>query len=131
VWEVEMTEHQALTVLFGELFGLAMSTYLANKVLWDVPPEKRRATVDLLLIDAFGTAYDVARGDEILNLVPLAAVRARLGAAYGLALTAARVSGRYVLHTHDGRHGPATAENLTAVLVEDGRRFVYVARRAV
>jgi hypothetical protein len=67
-----------------------------------------------------------------LNLASIAAVRRAAGLAGGnfdVALFAARESGAVVLHTHDGRHGQLSAEELAAVVVEGGRRFAYVAVR--
>jgi hypothetical protein len=64
-----------------------------------------------------------------LGLVPLSTLRAELAP-----LTRAEVDGALLelrradlvrLHTFDGRHGQATAEQLAAAIEEDGRRFVF------
>lgn len=71
-------------------------------------------------------------GRGALNLVSLAALQAELGLdaqAYAVALREARVTGRVVLHSHDGRHGSLTAQEAAAVVVEQGRRFAYAAVR--
>lgn len=79
----------------------------------------------------FAAAFTRLRGKG-LNLVPLAALREALGgwsaADFNVELYELRRQRKYVLHTHDGRHGRVTPEQAAAAIVEDGRQFVYVAR---
>ena len=105
----------------------------ARQVAPTLPPEPEPPGADtpLTFSDAFDAAFDRLRGARGLNL------RAALPAwnrdmfdrdAFDRELYELRRAGRYVLHTHDGRHGPATNEQLDAAVIED-RTFVYVARR--
>ena len=85
--------------------------------------------------DRFDAAFDRLRGRCGLNLVPLARLRATLPdvdrATFDRELWALRFADRFVLHTHDGRHGRPSEADQAAAIVEGERVFVYVARRVV
>ena len=100
----------------------------ARRVAPTLPPEFEPAPFDVQLAMAFGRL----QGPRGLNLVPLSDLRAALDVPreeFDRELYDLRRADRYVLHTHDGRSGPATPEQIAGAIVEDGRTFVYVARR--
>jgi hypothetical protein len=67
------------------------------------------------------------------NLIALAALRVRLAGydreQFDRELRKLRETGRYVMQSFDGRHGELTQELEQAAICENGRTFVYVARR--
>jgi hypothetical protein len=87
--------------------------------------------------DGFATTFDRVFGElheqRRSNLVALDALRARFAgydrAEFDRELRKLRETGRYVMQSFDGRHGELTQELEEAAICENGRSFVYVARR--
>lgn len=82
----------------------------------------------------FAAAFERLRRVSHVNLVPLADLRAALPAydraSFDRELYELRRQNLYVLDTHDGRHGKASAAQVAAAIDEGGRRYVYVCRRS-
>jgi hypothetical protein len=77
-------------------------------------------------------AFDSLLDPRGVGLVSLAALRAAVPldrAAFDRELFELRCTGGFVLHTFDGRHGKLTDEQRAAAIVEEGRTFVFAARR--
>lgn len=84
--------------------------------------------------DAFNAAFDRIRRDRPLNLVELSDLRRALPqfdrSQFDAGLRELRRARLFVLETFEGRHGQLTDDERSGAIHEDGRLFVYAARRA-
>lgn len=105
----------------------------ADRAAWRSAVQATVARLPGGFAEAFDAAFDRIRGPRGLNLVALADLRAALPAwdrvLFDRELYELRRANRYVLHSHDGRHGRVTDAQHAARIEEDGRTFIYVARR--